>query len=259
MIKKDQVRNLKMVSVLILAMGLVFNGPQEAWGVGRVTPAVQGSRKKEAVSKPELILGRKVLQRVESRYRSIKTGATATVKKVTKLKLLEQERMSTGKLWLKPPGRLRLELISDQMSLFLVESKKIWVVEFQDKLGQVPLSVATSKSPKQLQSQALSSFLLGSNSVLAQYNLIEFTKVKSPPSTRGLFRAKLVEKGQSASSNNWVLIEGDQREGTLLALEFQDEIGNNTRYEFSEIDFSAKLGQDLFKFKVPDGIDVTEL
>lgn len=196
--------------------------------------------------------GRAVLQSIEKKYQTSK-GTSMLVKKTLKLKLLNREKVSKGQIELLPPGRMRLELVDEQLTTFLIDGKKAWLIEFEDATGKTPASISSSRNPKQLQSQALAGFLLGKGEFLKRFALDSYLE------EGGVFTAVLSERGvPKTQTGGSIKVQGSAANKQLARVEIVDEIENVTSYEFSEAKFNQKIPASRFKYAPPKGAEVSE-
>jgi outer membrane lipoprotein carrier protein len=227
-------------SSIVIGSLIVFSSTVFGGGAAQVTEA------------PQIKTGKAVLRAVEKKYQSSK-GTVISVQKILKLKLLNREKISKGKIELLPPGRLRLELVDEQKTIFLIDGKRVWLIEFADQTDKNPVGISSSKNPKQIQSQALAGFLLGKGELLKKFTLDSYVE------ETGNFTAQLTERGALKSApSSTVKVQGSIASKQLSKVEITDEIENVTSYELSETQFNQKLPASRFKYTPPKNAEVTE-
>lgn len=192
-----------------------------------------------------------LLERVERKYAG-STTVIATVKKVLKLKLLDQERTAEGTLKLQRPGRFRLEFETPERTLAVTDGTTIWSVTFPtDPNFDNTTRVLRTKSAKGLQSQALVAFMLGKGKITTDYKLSE-----SKPQGELTRMTLLPTHPKEELTRIEILI--DEKDPEIRELTYWDHLENQTTIEFRDTKFGEPLEARTFIFNVPEGAEVTD-
>ena len=146
-----------------------------------------------------------------------------------------------GDFYLSRPGRFRWDykegqqIIADGKKIYMYDAdlEQVTIRSVQNALGQVP------------------SMLLVNDGT----NIQQHFKISELPSDSG---------------SEWVLLEPRQEEagydylkisfsdGQISAIHLQDALGNNTQLQLTNVKQNIKLSSSLFKFAIPEGVDVLE-
>jgi chaperone LolA len=193
----------------------------------------------------------KTIKKVVQKYQSAQ-GTKSIIQRTIKITMLDQTKSSSGELSLSK-GRLRMEINSPDETTVVYDKKLVWVVtptpkELGGKL-QV-LKIKTSDIDKQ--NQAPIALLLGDQNA---WNLF---KVKSQKKTGDLLNVVLTKKKKSDVGVQGIELEVNVKDSTIQSLAYSDELENQTKFDFSKTDFSAKLPNSLFTYTPPTGAEVTE-
>lgn len=193
----------------------------------------------------------KLLRTLDATYQA-KT-AVMKVEKITKIPLLDQERRTSGKIWISA-GRLRMELEGPEKSLLVVNKQSLWAVtyppaEFKDAALQV---IKASTATKKGRSQSL----IGLLSMGGLLKFFDATAAQTDPSGEVLFFLSPKHE-QTDFKRAQARVSADGKK--LVALNYWDDRDNETRMIFTEISFVKKLDDKLFTYTPPSNADVMNL
>lgn len=149
---------------------------------------------------------------------------------------------SSGTMALARPGKFRWQTNSPMAQLVIADGKQLWV--YDKELEQVSVKKQTLGM-----SGAAALFLSGKNDTLAH----DFT-VKSEKLDGGE-QYDLLSKSKKA---NFLRVKLKFQGGELTGMSLYDQLGQETGVQFSNIKMNPKLAPSLFKFKVPNGVDVVQ-
>jgi outer membrane lipoprotein carrier protein len=180
------------------------------------------------------------VQTVEKHYRDL-TDLTAKVSQKNFLKSLDKTRMFEGTLWIKKPGKLRLEYTNGQ--LILIDGKA--ALFYSTKSEQVIKKTFTDFEHMNIPV----AFLLGAARIRDDFEV----KQPDPKTPRKL---ELVPKKPDAAMKKLNLLSDDA--GRIAALTIFDRSGNVTEVSFTDTREGIGLDEKLFKFKIPKGTEVIE-
>jgi outer membrane lipoprotein carrier protein len=194
-----------------------------------------------AVAKvPRSLTVDEVVLAVEKHYQQL-TDLNAKVSQKNHLKALGRTQQYEGVLWIKIPGKLRLEyttgqliLISDKNALFYSKkSEQVIKKNFSD-FAQMNIPVA---------------FLLGAAHIHDDFEIRQ-TGQKSP------YTFELLPRRAGAAMKK-LSIQADETGRVRLMIIF-DKSGNNTEISFSDIQEGTGIGDQLFVFRAPKGAEIIE-
>jgi outer membrane lipoprotein carrier protein len=159
------------------------------------------------------------------------------------------ERTESGTLWLKKPGKMRWEYRSPREKLFLSDGKDAWFYLPGDRQVR---KTAVSKLDD-LRSPL--GFLLGKTKLEKELHGLSFAADISP-----ITQGNVVLRGVPRALGDRlteVLIEitPDHQIARILA---EGVDGDVTEYRFSKLKEDVEVGDQLFRFTPPPGIEVIE-
>jgi len=152
--------------------------------------------------------------------------------------LVEDE--SSGQLWIAHPNRFRWEYGGDFPELVIADGEKVWL--YDEMLEQVTIkqqSNLTSDSPLML--------LTDLSQLDAQFDVRELGNAD------GLDLLEL--KPRDAESQFERILLGLENDSVKL-MTMEDAFGLRTEIRFRDIRRNPELGDELFQFTPPDGVDV---
>ena len=180
------------------------------------------------------------VQAVENHYREL-IDLTAKVVQKNHLKSLDKTQTFEAVLWIKKPGRLRLDYVNGQVILidgkaalfYSRKSEQVIKKTFSD-IEQMNIPVA---------------FLLGAAHISDDF------KVRQPDPTAPRM-LELSPKKTGAAMKKLILRSDDA--GRISSLDILDKAGNRTEIIFSDVQEGASFDDKLFVFKAPKGTEVIE-
>lgn len=220
--------------LLVLPEGYLFAAPaaEEAQGqaAGRSAPS-------------EMAATATIVARLQARYDETEGFRADFVQEVTSA-TLGQTLSSRGQVFFKKPGRMRWEF-AEPRQLVVADGSALWLYQ--------PAERQVVKTPFQhaFSSQTPISFLSGVG------RLEEDFSVLLQGETSGVYRLRLRPK-QAAEAVGRLDIEVSKATFDILQAVVTDPLGNTTRVAFTNIDRKTALGDDLFRFELPPGIDLVE-
>jgi outer membrane lipoprotein carrier protein len=152
----------------------------------------------------------------------------------------EQVQNSTGRVWIKRPGRFRWDYRTPYHQLIIADGEQLWT--YDEDLEQATVKMldeALSSTPAVL---------------LSGYRPIEEVMSWQPETgDDGLDWYRLKPKQTDAGVDNVrIAFDGDE----LSLIEVVDGFGNHTRIRFSGIHRNRTLDAGLFRMTLPEGTDL---
>jgi len=142
-------------------------------------------------------------------------------------RLLEQ---SQGKMYVQRPNRFHWNYLHPYNQLIVADGERV-LKKLDDALGKTP------------------AFLLSSNRRVED----DFVVNQLPSKKRGMTRFKLIPKDAQAQFKSMYLNLSGK---VILGLEFKDNLGQKTVITFKQVKRNRKLGEELFIFTPPAGVDI---
>jgi outer membrane lipoprotein carrier protein len=218
-------------------------------GLLLVTPT---SAANESADEKALQEVREVVKQLQARYEKTK-DLQADFTQKTRIEGFERPVVSSGKVYIKKPGRLRWDYLDPANEEIYVNHNdvKVYVPEHKQVLVGKLTQMAASKAPLELLQGAAKldeSFEVepaqGKERGVGGLLLLSLTpKAKEQESTRGLQR---------------IVVEVFPKTYFIRTVRLQEANGNVATFEFSDLKPNVGLGRELFDFKAPPDVEVVK-
>lgn len=186
-----------------------------------------------------------ILEKVEKRYAL--SGFTAGFFQSSTLKALNITDTAVGKISIKRPGKMRWIYEAPDRQSIITDGVRLWIYRPDD--NQVMLGVA----PSYFGAGKGASFL---TDIRLMQETFDISLVKARVPNR--LKLKLVPKEKTVDVTHiYAWISPQTWEVSEVAT--YNTYGDETRLEFSNIEFIDDLPDPLFMFTIPEGTDVVEL
>jgi outer membrane lipoprotein carrier protein len=195
---------------------------------------------------------RDVVKQIQARYEKTKDLQADFVQK-TRIEGFERPVVSSGKVYLKKPGRLRWDYLDPAHEEIYVnqDDVRVYVPEHKQVLVGKLTQMAASQAPLELLQGAArldESFDVaptpGNERGTGGVRLITlFPKAKEPESSRNLQR---------------IVVEVFPKTYFLRTVSLHEISGNVATFEFSELKPNVGLGNEVFDFKIPPDVEVVK-
>ena len=173
-----------------------------------------------------------------------------SVEKVVKSELLGKQTSYSGRIFL-TQGKFRWENTTPERSLLVFDGNTIWSEQSPPEELGGPIQVAKGVVDKKNRSHILISSLMGEG--LKKNFKINHQKIEGE---KVYLTISPLKEGLTIKEITIVVSPADK---IMREISYKDEIGNLTEMKFSNIKFSKKIKEDLFKYKPPQGAQVTDL
>ena len=189
-----------------------------------------------------------ILTEVTAKYRK---SALVTIKmtKTVKSNLLGKETKYQGTIYL-APNKFRLNIEEPEKNQIIFDGKTIWNVQFPPKEIPGPVQVAKSKLDNNSKKQLLISTLISKN------GLTENFKINKEEKNNSITKIFLVPLKTDLNIKN---LEVEVKANKIIAIAYVDDVGNQTKLDLENTEFSKKSSNLLFKYKPPKDAQVTNL
>lgn len=193
---------------------------------------------------------REVVKRLQSRYEKTKDLQADFTQKTT-LEGFERPMTSSGKVYIKKPGRLRWNYLEPSTEDIYVDRDdvKVYVPEHKQVLVGKLTQMAASKAPLEL--------LQGAAKLDAS-----FDAEPTPDNGRGaggIRRVTLVPKSHDRDAHRTlekIVVEVFPKTYFIRSLSLHELSGNVSNFEFSSLQSNVGLEDDLFIPKLPPDVEV---
>jgi outer membrane lipoprotein carrier protein len=218
-------RAQKILSWLILALGVTIASAQSFATESRSADQIVDSLQKNYDATVDFI---------------------ADFRQETEVKTLGRKLKASGKLYFKRPGKMLWRYEEPKGQFVLADGTNLFFYQpDQNQVIKSPLKNA-------FRSDIPLSFLLGLGNLKKDFNAAlkgteenQFVLRLEPKGELGGFSEVLVGVSRSTSDIDWVSV--------------RDAVGNVTTIRFSGMRKGVGIQESLFRFQVPDGVDVVEL
>lgn len=188
-----------------------------------------------------------VLDRIQQFYEDTE-DYQATFTQVYKNKLYNETKKSSGKVYIKRPGKMRWEYKKPNEKLFVSDGKVLWVYEAE--ANQVfKQDLSSSELPTAI------TFLMGKGNLKKdfEYKLIKNEKAAK----KGLLVIELVPKKATTQYKKLLFMVDEKSSGVKRTI-IVDHSGNTNSMRFEKVKTNQGLKSKKFKFKMPKGATLVE-
>lgn len=202
----------------------------------------------EAISLDEIV------SRIQKKYEETQ-GFTADFEQATQLAAFRKEQVSSGKVFMKKPGRMRWEYQNPEKQLIVSDGETLWI--YNAGLHQV----IENKLSKAYDSKTPGLFLTGMGKLKEDFQIrfspdVPQASEGGSPSGTGPYIMELRPKDPQLQQNLSRLVITIHPKSYLVEKSVAyDPLGNVTALHFSNIRINAELPLSLFKFQVPKGAE----
>lgn len=187
----------------------------------------------------------KILNGMESRYAN--SAFSAKFLQESTIKAMEITDFASGKVYVRHPGMMRWEYDKPDKQIIITDGFKLWIYRPNDNqvmIGAAPVFFRDGKGA----------------SFLSDIKLIRQKFKISPLSSEGdlFYELKLVPVEKTIDVAD-IRLSVSKITFTIIRVITQNLYGDETRIEFMNTEFDLNLDEELFSFKIPEGVDVLQL
>ena len=191
-----------------------------------------------------------VVKRLQSRYEKTK-DLQANFTQKTSIEGFERPMTSSGKVYIKKPGRLRWNYLEPSTEDIYVnkDDVKVYVPEHNQVLVGKLTQMAASKAPLEL--------LQGAAKLEASFDV-----EPTPGKGRGIGGIRLLtlrpkaHEGDVRGSVQRIVVEVFPKTYFIRTVSLYEISGNVSNFEFSSLESNVGLGDDLFDPKLPADVEI---
>jgi len=184
-----------------------------------------------------------VVERLQARYDATRSFK-ASFRQEIESRALGQSIVSRGTVYFRRPGRMRWEFNGADRQTVIADGKILWMYQAAQR------QVVKIRLDRAFHTAMPLSFLVGLGNLRD-----DFEARLEPGGGKGRVRVRLRPLADGADVGALVLdLDADTYD--IVGAFVTDAMGGTTRWMFSEIERNIELGDDLFAFTVPPGVDV---
>lgn len=195
---------------------------------------------------------REVVKQLQARYEKTKDLQADFTQKTT-IEGFDRAITSTGKVYIKKPGKLRWNYLDPSIEDIYVNSDdvKVYVPEHRQVLVGKLTQMAASKAPLEL--------LLGAAKLDESYDV-----EPTPGKGRGVGGIRLLtllpksQEGEAGRSLQRIVLEVFPKTYFIRTVTLHEMSGNIARFEFSSLQSNIGLGDAFFDLKLPADVEVVK-
>lgn len=195
---------------------------------------------------------REVVKQLQARYEKTKDLQADFTQKTT-IEGFERPIKSSGKVYIKKPGRLRWSYLDPSVEEIYVhrDDVKVYVPEHKQVLVGKLTQMAASKAPLEL--------LLGAAKLEESFDI-----EPTPGKGRGMGGIRLLtllpkaQGGEEGRALQRIVLEVFPKTYFIRTVTLHETSGNVASFEFSSLQSNLGLGDALFDFKLPADVEVVK-
>jgi outer membrane lipoprotein carrier protein len=187
----------------------------------------------------------RILEGMEKKYAN--SSFSATFLQESTLKAMEITDFASGKVYVRHPGKMRWEYEKPDKQIIITDGYELWIYRPEDN------QVMTGAAPEFFRDGKGASFLSDIKLIRQKFDIELLENEKS------LFHElKLIprEKNMDVAS---IRLSVSMGMFTVMRVITYNFYGDETRIELLNSKFGVDLDEDLFSFKIPEGIDVLKI
>jgi outer membrane lipoprotein carrier protein len=182
------------------------------------------------------------IRRLQKVYQDA-VSVTGNFKQTYTYAIYNRTQHSTGKVFLKKPGKMRWDYLKPNPKVFVSNSQDLWVYE-PSKNQAHKKNLADSELPIAI------SFLMGKGNLLD-----EFEAKLNGPAKNNQLSISLSPKTQNRNYKSLELLVETERFMVLQTIVF-DPAGNKNTITFSELKLNTAVSDAAFNFTPPPGVEI---
>jgi len=195
-----------------------------------------------AVSSPRLD---EILSRVEERYKV--SGFSARFLQTSILKAMDITDTATGKLFIKHPGKMRWEYEKPERQIIISDGYQLWIYRPEDSqvmIGNAPDFFGDGKG---------ASFLTDIRKLRKNFEItLENRQDTDNHHLKLVPHNKKIDFTQVFLTVSWATFDIEE----IITL---NAYGDETRITLSDVTFDRQIPEELFRFIIPEGVEVLKM
>ena len=203
-----------------------------------------------------------ILDGLEARYSTL--GFTARFSQESTLKAMEITDTASGKVMVKRPGMMRWEYETPEPQTIITDGDRLWIYRPEDNqvmVGKAPAFFKDGKGAGFLSDMKLlrDKFSISLVAGESDKNLVhENGNDANMDDKEDDYFLKLVPEEQNLDLAA-IFLAVDKKNFNIKNIVTLNAYEDETRIRITDYDFGAELENDLFRFVIPEGVDILEM
>jgi len=187
----------------------------------------------------------RILEGMEQKYAN--SSFSAKFLQQSTIKAMELTDSATGKVYVMHPGKMRWEYEQPDKQIIITDGYKLWIYRPEDN------QVMTGAAPEFFRDGKGASFLSDIKLLREKFEIVLLESEKS------LFHELELTPRQKTMDVASIRLSVSMSTFTVMRVATYNSYGDETRIELLNSEFGKALDEDLFSFKIPQGVDVLKL
>ena len=187
----------------------------------------------------------RILEGMEQKYAN--SSFSAKFLQQSTIKAMELTDSATGKVYVMHPGKMRWEYEQPDKQIIITDGYKLWIYRPEDN------QVMTGAAPEFFRDGKGASFLSDINLLRRKFDIVLLESEKS------LFHELKLTPREKTMDVASIRLSVSMSTFTVMRVATYNSYGDETRIELLNSEFGKTLDEDLFSFKIPQGVDVLKI
>ena len=187
----------------------------------------------------------RILEGMEQKYAN--SSFSATFLQESTIKAMELTDSARGKVYVMHPGKMRWEYEQPDRQIIITDGYKLWIYRPEDN------QVMTGAAPEFFRDGKGASFLSDINLLRRKFDIVLLEGEKS------LFHELKLTPREKTMDVASIRLSVSMSTFTVMRIATYNSYGDETRIELLNSEFGKVLDEDLFSFKIPEGVDVLKI
>ncbi|MBI4383104.1 MAG: outer membrane lipoprotein chaperone LolA [Nitrospinae bacterium] len=181
---------------------------------------------------------------IQKAYENTRTFRAFFVQKAY-VKMMDRVQETQGEVYIKKPGKMKWVYSAPDPQVLISNNKLLWLYVPEDRqANKMPVdNVYSSNTP------AL--FLAGKGKLTESFIVSQVVRNEDQ------ITVVMVPKREDLNLEKMVL-QADGKNYQIVGSTVYDKLGNKTEIEFNNIQVNMDLPEEMFQFKVPEGVEVMD-
>lgn len=186
-----------------------------------------------------------IIERIEKRYAD--SGFSARFSQTSTLKAMGITDRASGKAFFKRPGKMRWEYETPDRQIIVTDSETLWIFRPEDN------QVMIGKAPSFFEGGKGFSFLSDMKSIQQKFSIALEKKSRDD-----YYELELIPR-EKAFDVSVIHLSVSTRTFEVVKILTVNSYGDETRIVFRDIEFRKKIDDAMFRFEMPEGVEVLNL
>lgn len=187
----------------------------------------------------------RILEGMEKKYAN--SSFSAKFLQESTIKAMELTDFASGKVYVRHPGKMRWEYEEPDKQIIITDGYKLWIYRPEDN------QVMTGDAPEFFRDGKGASFLSDIKLIRQKFDIELLEEEKS-----FFHELKLTPREKNIDVAS-IRLSVSMSRFTVMRVITYNFYGDETRIELLNSKFGMDLDEDLFSFKIPEGVDVLKI